>query len=367
MDEVDGHDESRLTYGQAHSTSLVDSTVEPGTHLTSERALHVVPAAAGNQGDRAVQRTLEAIPQPALAVAFDGTILSVNAAGNGWAGLGRLDVIGRPLAETLGTASAAAVSRALSAMAAGELDNIEVAARMATGAGQASDVALTVAIVRDEAGTASSAVVLIRDDSARERDAADLRHRASHDGLTELPNRAAFLDRLVQALARDRRRGSWSAVLFVDLDGFKAVNDTLGHSVGDELLFSAAGRVRRVMRPEDTLARYGGDEFTVLCEDLHGADEAAAIAQRVLDVFDVPFRLSAGTTSLSTSIGVAVVGGGSMDAPSVIAAADAAMYASKAAGGGRYAVHDVTPVEAPKLRVVLTSQPAEDSTMAPSP
>jgi diguanylate cyclase (GGDEF)-like protein len=127
----------------------------------------------------------------------------------------------------------------------------------------------------------------------------------------------------------------------LDLDGFKTVNDTLGHTAGDELLFSAAGRISAVMRPEDTLARYGGDEFTVLCEDLHGPEEADAIARRVLSVFQSPFLLSAGATSLSASIGVAVVAGGATNALSVIEAADAAMYASKHAGRARYVVHHV--------------------------
>jgi diguanylate cyclase (GGDEF)-like protein len=310
------------------------------------RTLHLVPAAPEAFCDPAVRRTLEAIPIPALAVAFDGTILSVNAAGHESGYFEHLGLVGRALTEALDDVGARAVSDALSALAAGRVDSAEVAAGMHTALGHPITVTLTVAVVRDEADMHSCAVVLVRDESDHRRDEAELRHRASHDGLTELPNRAAFLDRLVQALARDRRRGSWSALLFIDLDGFKAVNDTLGHSAGDELLFSAAGRVRRVMRPEDTLARYGGDEFTALCEDLHGAKEAHVIAQRVLDGFEAPFLLSTGITSLSASIGVAVVASGSRDAASVITAADAAMYTSKQSGGGRYTVHDLKPAGA---------------------
>jgi len=319
-----------------------DQEFECATQPVAERALRVVPAVADRPKDDAVHRAIEAIPQPGLVVAFDGTILSVNAASSDWPRLGEDDLVGRTLTDPLDDADAVRVSNALSAMADGRLENIKVVAGLTTSADSASTVTLTLAVVRDAAEEPSCAIVLLRDESGQARDDADLRHRASHDGLTELPNRATFLERLVQALARARRQGSWTAVLFIDLDGFKAINDTQGHPAGDELLFSAAGRVSRVMRPEDTLARYGGDEFTALCEDLHDADEAHAIAQRVLDVLEAPFVLSVGTASISASIGVAVSAGGHRDSAAVIADADAAMYASKQAGGGRYTVLDVT-------------------------
>ncbi|HZP15904.1 MAG TPA: sensor domain-containing diguanylate cyclase, partial [Nocardioides sp.] len=340
LDEAGGDHESGLTDEQLSWSSPAPDSAEHVAH--AQRALHVVPAVTDPRADDAVQRAIEAIPQPGLVVAFDGTILSVNAASSEWTRLGEAELVGRALTEPLDGADAANVLHALSAMAAGELENLDVVASMATSLGMASNVTLTLAVVRDDANVPSCAIALLRDESGHERDKADLRHRASHDGLTELPNRATFLERLVQALARARRQASWTAVLFIDLDGFKEVNDTQGHSAGDELLFSSAGRISRVMRPEDTLARYGGDEFTVLCEDLHDADEAHAIAQRILDVLDAPFVLSAGTMSLTASIGVAVTAGGKSDPAGVIADADAAMYASKQAGGGRYTVLDVT-------------------------
>ena len=317
-----------------------------GRSTLDQAGLHGVVAAPEQIVDPAVRGTLEAIPMPALAVALDGRILSVNAAGHESGYLDQSGIHGQTLSAALDDVGSRGVSDALSAMAAGGLDSAEVVARVVTALGRTIPVMLTLAAVHDVEGMRPCAVVLIRDDSEQQRDDADLRHRADHDELTKLPNRATFLDRLMQALARARRRASWSAVLFVDLDGFKEVNDTQGHSAGDELLFSAAGRVSRMMRPEDTLARYGGDEFTVLCEDLHGADEACAIARRVLDVFDAPFQLIGGATSLSASIGVAVVAGGRTDAASVIADADAAMYESKQSGGGRYTVHDMKAAEA---------------------
>lgn len=301
--------------------------------------LHLV-GATEQPGDEGVRRALEAMPLPAIGVAFDATIDFVNAAARSSAVLGSLQVIGTALTDVLDDAAARRVSVALSVMARGEVDDVQVLAGIDAPRGRVWPVALTFALVRNRSGRPSSAMVLVLDAEADD-ERADLRHRAFYDRLTELPNRSAFVERLTQALARARRRASCTAVLFIDLDGFKAVNDTFGHSAGDELLFSSAGRISAVMRPEDTFARYGGDEFTVLCEDLHAPTEASAIAVRVLGVFDAPFQLSAGQTSLSASIGVAVVAAGGADAASIIETADAAMYASKQAGGAKYETRSV--------------------------
>jgi diguanylate cyclase (GGDEF)-like protein len=165
-----------------------------------------------------------------------------------------------------------------------------------------------------------------------------VRHRAAHDHLTELPNRQWFVERLGQALARARRDRSMLGVFFVDLDGFKPINDSLGHHAGDEVLFSSAGRVSRVIRPEDTLARYGGDEFTILCENLPGESEAEEIARRVLASFERPFLTSEGQAELTASVGVALVIGGHSSPSAVLEAADGAMYESKRAGKATYRV-----------------------------
>jgi diguanylate cyclase (GGDEF)-like protein len=319
-----------------------EATREDGVPVAAA-ALHLLLTETTEQCDHGVQRTLEAIPLVALSVDFDGTVLSINGASRESAGLATATMLGRGLTDTLDPASAQCVSNTLTAMAGGTLQHAHVVASMAADHSRALEVALTLAVVHDEGGRPSCAVVFAREYTERDRDVEELRFRAFHDPLTDLPNRTAFVDRLVQALARADRQGSWSAVLFIDLDGFKAVNDTLGHAAGDELLFSSAGRISAVMRPEDTLARYGGDEFTVLCEDLHGPEEVDAIAIRVLGVFGKPFLLSAGQALLSASIGAAVIAGGSGDATSVVAAADAAMYASKHAGPAGYVVRPLLP------------------------
>ena len=150
---------------------------------------------------------------------------------------------------------------------------------------------------------------------------------AFHDGLTGLPNRPLFLERLEQALTRSRRRRADVAVLFLDLDRFKTVNDSLGHSAGDQLLVAVGRRLVDCLRDEDTAARLGGDEFAILVHcDRQGAAE---VAQRIMVAMEAPFRLGGREVNASTSIGIALDRGGRIDAPTMLRDADTAMYRAK--------------------------------------
>jgi diguanylate cyclase (GGDEF)-like protein/PAS domain S-box-containing protein len=166
-----------------------------------------------------------------------------------------------------------------------------------------------------------------------------VRERALHDSLTGLPNRVLFHDRLEQALARLRRRGALAAILFLDLDRFKLVNDSLGHQVGDELLAAAAPRLRQAVRASDTVARFGGDEFGILLEDIGGEHDAIEMAERIASVFTRPFVLAGNEHFVTTSIGIALAGGGEL-ADELIRDADAAMYRAKERGRARYELFD---------------------------
>jgi diguanylate cyclase (GGDEF)-like protein/PAS domain S-box-containing protein len=173
---------------------------------------------------------------------------------------------------------------------------------------------------------------------SREQARARLAHQASHDPLTGLPNRVLFLDRCATALATADRAGSPVVVLFVDLDQFKVVNDSLGHDVGDRLLVAVAERLRHAIRPADTIARFGGDEFTILCEDLD-RDGAGVLAERLLAVFDSPFLMGDLEVFETASIGIAVATPSARPAD-LLQQADAAMYRAKDGGGNRYAYFD---------------------------
>ncbi|MEA2293410.1 MAG: hypothetical protein QOE86_1049, partial [Solirubrobacteraceae bacterium] len=175
-----------------------------------------------------------------------------------------------------------------------------------------------------------------RDVSERKSFEAELKNLAFHDTVTGLANRPMFIEATRQALARGRRDDTTLAVLFLDLDDFKEVNDSLGHAVGDEVLVAVARRLDGAVRGVDTAARFGGDEFAVLLEDV-GSQEAADAAQRVLDLLSAPARLGGREIALRTSLGVSVaVAGDARTAEELIRDADAAMYTAKREGKGGY-------------------------------
>ena len=171
------------------------------------------------------------------------------------------------------------------------------------------------------------------------RDAERLAHRASHDAMTGLPNRVVFMDRLEAALARMRRRPMRVAVLFFDLDGFKLVNDTLGHEAGDELLRSVAERLRALVRPSDAVARFGGDEFTVMAE-VGDERDVVEIAERIAAAIGTPYHLEAGEAFVSASIGAALASSYEDEPEELVREADAAMYRAKQHGGARHELFD---------------------------
>ena len=173
----------------------------------------------------------------------------------------------------------------------------------------------------------------------RKRAQERLAHQALHDPLTELPNRALFLDRLALALARLRRRKSSMAVLFGDVDRFKVVNDSLGHDAGDRLLVALSKRLRDVLRPGDTLVRFGGDEFAVLCEDVPEGD-VAGIATRMMEALAEPFTTGGREVFVSMSVGIAMADDPDQRAEAMLRDADAAMYLAKDRGRARFEVFD---------------------------
>ena len=178
----------------------------------------------------------------------------------------------------------------------------------------------------------------LRDAYDRERGTAEqLKHQAFHDSLTDLANRGLIADRVEHALARAKRLKSTVAVLFLDLDDFKTINDSLGHTVGDELLVAVAARLRGCLRESDTAARLGGDEFAILLEDVPDADDAAATAERLIDSLEAPFVLEGKEVFVHASVGVALGHGGHGETSGdLLRNADLAMYIAKGQGKRRY-------------------------------
>lgn len=183
-------------------------------------------------------------------------------------------------------------------------------------------------------------VVNSRDVTERKESAGRLWHQAHHDSLTELPNRVLFLDRLTQALSKPESASV--AVLFLDLDGFKMVNDSLGHEYGDRLLVAAAERLTSTLRAGDVLARFGGDEFTILQKHVTTARDAILMAERLHRVLAAPFAVNGHTLVITSSVGV-VLSSSELSTPTdLLRAADVALYRSKAKGKGGSAVFDAT-------------------------
>ena len=166
----------------------------------------------------------------------------------------------------------------------------------------------------------------------------ELSYQAFHDPLTGLANRALFRDRLEHALELSRRSGRNLAVLFLDLDDFKVVNDNLGHDAGDRLLMVVAERIKSCVRPGDTTARLGGDEFAVVLSEVNDIDDAVLVAERVVEAFGQPFSIGT-VVHMGVSAGVVLRNDSSQGAEDLVRDADTAMYTAKSRGGGQYAVY----------------------------
>ena len=189
-------------------------------------------------------------------------------------------------------------------------------------------------------GAVRQVICTISDVTERKALEERLAYRAYHDVLTGLPNRALFLDRLQNALAGRRRREDQLAVLFVDLDNFKVVNDSLGHEVGDGLLVEVAGRLENSLRPADTLARLGGDEFAVMLTNVSGIRDALVVVARILERLEMPISLQGEEVTVTASIGVALSTSANPSSADLMREADAAMYRTKRRGKAGYSVFD---------------------------
>ena len=276
---------------------------------------------------------LETAAEGMVVVGADGTIDLANAAVEGLFGRDRIDLEGGSLLELLPAPEGITAEEHLEALLAATApatssDGRSMLGRRADG----TTFPVRLSVSRSEHAGEVSYTAIVHDESDRHRVEAMLEHQATHDALTDLPNRVLFHDRLQNSLEHLRRRPGTIAVLLVDLDRFKAINDTLGHAAGDHVLQETARRLRSAVRRSDTVARLGGDEFAILCDPIEDHNAAAATAARVLDSLARPFDGIPVALSPTVSIGVRVVRDPQDQPHDIVREADAALYRAKRDG-----------------------------------
>ncbi|WP_445631583.1 diguanylate cyclase domain-containing protein [Nostoc sp. DSM 114167] len=225
------------------------------------------------------------------------------------------------------------------AIEAGKVFNLPENCTLITKDGKEVAIGDNVAPIRDRDGNITGAVLVFQDITKRKQTEAQLIRNAFYDGLTELPNRVLFLDRLKQTIERSKRRSDYYfAVLFLDLDGFKEINDRFGHGIGDDFLVAIARRLESCLRSGDTVARFGGDEFTILLEDIKDISDATNVAKRIQDSLRLPVNLNGYQLSATASIGITWNFSNYEEPATLLRDADIAMYQAKRQGKATYAI-----------------------------
>jgi diguanylate cyclase (GGDEF)-like protein/PAS domain S-box-containing protein len=282
------------------------------------------------------QITLECIGDAVICTDLSGNITFLNPVAERMTGWSLREASGRPLAESFQIMDAATGERAADptkkAIGLGKLTRLPVNCILTRRDGHQIFIEDSGAPLLDRVGMAAGSVLVFRDVTLARALAEKLIHLAEHDSLTGLPNRLLLIDRLGQAIAQAARRTSMVAVLFMDLDGFKYVNDSLGHQTGDYLLKSVTKRLQRCIRAPDTVSRQGGDEFVLLLLDLHHPTDAAITAKRILEAVAEPHDLKTHELHVTASIGISIYPNDGLDPETLIKNADTAMYQAKEHG-----------------------------------
>jgi diguanylate cyclase (GGDEF)-like protein/PAS domain S-box-containing protein len=302
-------------------------------------------------------KLLEAVGQSVIATDLEGSILYWNSAAEELYGWSSEEALGRNLRDL--TVPDELLNRAeeiRSELRAGRTWSGEMLLRRKDGSRM--PIFGTASPIFDERGNLAGMIGVSTDISERKALEAELERRASHDPLTGLPNRHAFGDRLEHALQRTKRSDDSPevGVLFMDLDGFKNVNDSLGHEAGDTLLVAVAERIKNLLRYEDTLARFGGDEFAVLLENVEGPSEAIRVAQRIAGGLREPFAVNEYRVSVNTSIGITFGGAHTNYPERMLRDADSAMYRAKEQGSGSYQIFDPNMQARAQQRLTLEAE-----------
>ncbi len=280
--------------------------------------------------------TLNSIGDAVLSSDLSGHVTYLNPVAEEMTGWPRAEAVGRPLAEVLRILDAATRQPVPDPMALAvrerKTEILTPNSVLIRRDGRECAIEDSAAPIYDRGGVPIGAVIVFRDVSESRRRVAHMSNLAEHDPLTDLPNRTLINDRLEHAISLARRHSHRVAVLFVDLDRFKDVNDSLGHVIGDELLKAVATRLKGLVRHSDTVGRLGGDEFIVILSELDSAHTAAVSATKLLSGLSVPYQVGPRLLHVPASIGVSIYPGGGENADSLIQSADTAMYRAKSKG-----------------------------------
>ena len=341
---------SELAYLGSALNQMTDSLLDASKRQELEEAL--------KESEERYRDLYENAPNCDFTADLQGTIQMVNKTAVELLGYARDDLIGRSVldlyADTLaGKDKARWLNQRL--RSGEEVDGEELEMRRADGA--TIWVSLTVRLIRNRQGQLLGRRGVVMDITARKQAEETIKHMAYHDSLTDLPNRALFEDRLDVTLAQAHRKKQTGAVLFLDLDRFKVVNDTVGHAVGDQLLQSVAERLKGLVREGDTVARVGGDEFTLLLTEVERTEEVVGVAGRVLDALRQPWLLNGHEFRITASIGIAMFPNDGEDADSLLRNADTAMYRAKDQGRDNYMLYT------PKMNTMIAERLALENSL----
>ena len=282
------------------------------------------------------QITLASIGDAVISTDIAGNITYLNPVAESMTGWSQQEASGLPLREVLRLVDGDSREPALNPLAMAVLHNKTVGLSanclLVRRDGYESAIEDTAAPIRDRRGRVIGAVIVFHDVSVARAMSAKMSYLAQHDFLTELPNRMLLNDRLTQAIASAHRHRASLALLFVDLDRFKPINDTLGHAIGDQLLKSIARRLVACVRSSDTVSRYGGDEFVILLPEVAHAEDAALSADKILAALSTPHHIEHQNLHVTASVGIGVYPEDGTDAETLLRHADLALFNAKASG-----------------------------------
>jgi len=284
--------------------------------------------------------TLNSIGDAVLSADIENNVCYLNLVAEEMTGWSCQEAIGRPLAEVFqiidGATREPAPNPMLRAIKENKSVDLNANCILVRRDGYETPIEDSTAPIHDRGGNITGAVIVFHDVSAARAITQKMAYLAKHDFLTELPNRMLLSDRVANSIALARRHNKQRAVLFLDLDGFKAINDTLGHVCGDKLLQSVAQRLVASVRGSDTVSRHGGDEFVVLLAEIAHITDAALSAEKILQALAAPYSVDGNVIQITVSIGISIYPSDGIDPETLIRCADAAMYRAKDMGRNNY-------------------------------